>query len=326
MLLGAALYSYSQLHEFSGKTGFYYEEKVFTREQIQNFWSDASDEARREIQEMALFRSSQGRTFANSNLNRTVSGELIEAAGNMELVVPGRLIRGSFASDSDKKGCVISRKTAEALYSSYQVIGNTLYLDQKEYRIRGIVDIDRPVCIIQGAEGMAYPYLRVQAPRLPLSAVKQMLAGVLPAEEAQVSEGWLYQGLGSLLLWLPAWVLLGKAAGYGRKRIKQMEKAEDGWKRIVREVLKMANPVLVFAGICGILMGSLRFSEDYIPSAWSDFAFWTELFTEKSSDFLSLVKSQWQYCDERMLVSLAGVAAASILLGGLLLQKRPGMS
>ena len=79
----------------------------------------------------------------------------MEAAGDMRLILPGKLMMGSFVSDSDELGCVISKKTAEDLFSSYEVLNQILYLEGESYYIRGVLDLKEELCVVQGARGTA---------------------------------------------------------------------------------------------------------------------------------------------------------------------------
>lgn len=319
-ILGLGIRFYGNLKMFSGTAGFYYKEEMITREQVQDFWKEASPETQREVQDIVLFRSKSGKEIFNPNLNRTVKGEVIEVAGNMNLIMPGSLMMGSFVSDSDDRGCVISRKTAEELYSSYEVLGNVVRMENKNYYIRGILDVNYEICMIQGGSAAAYPKIRVNAPRLPLSVMEQQLAGILPAEYDKISEGDLYQGIGGILFWIPGWVLLYFIIGFCRKGLKILAAKEwnHGWQIRVLEIMKWGLIILDFAGSCGILFASLHFSDDYIPSAWSDFSFWIELCEGKWGEFLSLLSGRLLYCDGKMLGNLAGVAVTSIVEGFLI--------
>ena len=53
---------YVRLANTEGQSGFYYPEKILTREQIIGFWEHASDDAKREIRGMVgIWRCSRNR-------------------------------------------------------------------------------------------------------------------------------------------------------------------------------------------------------------------------------------------------------------------------
>lgn len=320
-MLGTGIRLYHELEGYQGQNGFYYTGDTFTREQLDTFWKNALESSKEKIEDVVLFKRTKGKKIENPDLNRHVKGELVEAAGNMHLIVPGRLMSGSFVTDSDVKGCVISKKTAETLFGAWEVTGETLYLESKPYIIRGIVNMDSQLCMIQGDEKTSYSFIRTASPGLPVSALKQMLAGLLPGESTWISEADLYLGIGRIFLWIPAWVVWAAGILLCRKGIRMLDTVWDGWKykSIALQALKTVLPVAAFAGICGLLLASLRFSDDYIPTAWSDFSFWTGLLQDKWGNFLKLVKSPLQFADAAMLGDLAGVICFSTVSGFLLL-------
>ncbi len=304
-MIGAEAGLYARLAALEGQSGFYYLENTLTREQIADFWERASDDAKREILDIALFRESRGKVLKNEDLNRESKVKLIETAGNMNLVTPDRLMAGTYVTDSDPKGCVLSRKTADSLFGSFEVTGEQVVLGNSLYIVRGIVDLDGQICMIQGKPGKTYACLRALAPGIPLSVVRQRLAGILMEEKGWISECDLYLGIGRILLSLPLWVVLFLFLG----RIRRM----------IPETFRFLIPIAGFGGICVLLLMSLHFSDDYIPSAWSDFPFWTQLFDEKKEAFLSLLNHPLYYADSRMLGSLAGILGTTVGVCGILL-------
>lgn len=296
-------------------------EEMMTREQMEAFWENASAEAARSIKEVVLFRVEEKAEAESSGTGRGIQVEIIEAAGNMNLIMPGRLRQGSFVFDSDLDGCVISRETAEELFGSRQAVGEALKLDERIYIVRGVVETEGRLCMVQGEAGKAYPYIRIYAPEIPVSRVQQMLTAVVPEPSVGVNgisedriPGWisesdLYLGIGRMVLWMPAWVVLVFGGLKCRRKIWEM----DGQKnKIMVEIWKVIFPVAVFAGICGILLVSVRFSDDYIPTAWSDFSFWTELVGGKIEAFFFLMKSPLQKADASMLANLGEVVCSSL--------------
>ena len=135
--IGAALGFYVRLAGIEGQSGFYYSEKLLAREKIDGFWEQASDDAKREIRDLALFQESKGKVLKNEDLNRETKVKLVETAGSMNLVMPGRLCAGTFVTDSDSKGCVVSKKTADTLFGSVEALGEQLTLGKDTYIVRG---------------------------------------------------------------------------------------------------------------------------------------------------------------------------------------------
>ena len=305
--MGSGIGSYKNLQQFDGQAGFYEQQETVTRTQLEDFWKSASENTKREIKGLVLYRTEPEIEIENQRLNRSESGELIETAGNMNLVIPGKLMAGSFVTDSDRDGCVMSRKAAEAIFGDRDIIGEKVLIGKKEYIIRGIVDLDKILCMIQGDDEKSYPYIRVEAPKIPLSVVEQILSGLILESCEWVSEGNLYYGIGSILLCLPLWILLFIGLFRYRKIVPKIEN------KILNYILKTMTPVAGFAGACALFLFSFRFSDDYIPTAWSDFEFWTELIQQKKEMICVLLENPVQTADGIMLSSLMGVIGTSIV-------------
>lgn len=302
--LGAEMRFYENIKNTQGQTGIYEASPSFSREELVRFWEESSEDVKREIKDIALFQERKGKRAENEDLGRSEKVKLIETAGNMNLVTPDRLMSGSYAAADNKKGCVISRKTADTLFGTEEAVGEVLKLEKDIYKICGIVDIDSQLCMVQGREGTLYSAMRIEAPGIPVSVVKGRLAGMVSQEQWWISECDLYLGIGNVFLYLPAWVLFFQILFRVRR-----EAAGN---------VRLLIPICGFGGFCALLLVSFHFSDDYIPSAWSDFSFFTRLFHEKTEDFLTLIRKPLFYADSVMLGSLAGAAAAGVLLAGML--------
>lgn len=306
--IGALAGFYARLNSIRGQSGFYYPENILTREQITDFWENASDDAKREIKDITLFRESTGKLLKSQDLGRESKVKLVETAGNMNLVTPDRLAAGAYVTDSDLKGCVLSKKTADSLFGDCEATGEQVVMGKNTYIVRGIVDTKGQLCMIQGEKGRTYPCIRIEAPGIPLSVVRQRMAGILAEEKGWLAECDLYLGIGRLLLYLPLWVLLF----LGVIRFGKM----------LPEMLKFMAPVMVFSGGCALLILSLHFSDDYVPTAWSDFEFFTQLFEEKKQAFFSLLRHPLYYADSWMLGSLAGILVTTVVLIWIMMRYR----
>lgn len=262
-------------------------------------------ERKKEIQDIVLYRIEEKRMLLNCDLNRTVEALLIETAGNMQLAAGDCLLQGNFVAASDRKGCVLSKETAYQLFGTVKPIGETIWILQTEeeqihkvpYEVRGVLNRKDSLCMIQ-SDRDSYPYIRAKAKGVPLSLVKQRLAGLLPGETSWYSESDFYIGIGRIMLSLPLWLLLYQFIPFVRQHIRTMEVSV--WREVWKCSLVIGGIVLAF----GIVKMGVRFSDDYIPTAWSDFEFWGELFRQKIEMMRILVKKEWHWTDMDMFRNL----------------------
>ena len=314
-LVGGALWFYGNLSKQQGTYGFYYEEACITRQQLDSFWDKKEEGLHEKLQDITLYRTEKDVEYRNIDFNRSLEGEEIEVAGNMGLLAGEMLCEGSFASSYDGDGCVISKELSYQLFGTIHGIGEEIFLSQKEadteeaasYIVRGILDTRDILCIVQGDDKSVYPYARVKATDIPLSVVKQELMSVLPQEASWYFEGDFYRGVGRVFLCLPLWSMLFRLLFFIRRKMEQ-KKSLRGY-----PIFQMVFPFVWIVGMAGLLFLSLSFSDDYIPTAWSDFEFFSTLLQEKAKMVFLLLKNEWQLPDIGSLYSLLGVIGCSAL-------------
>ena len=149
LFAGMGISCYSSLKkQAAGELGFVYRSPSVTREQMETWWQNAGEDERKYIKDMTLWKSPEEVNAVHTSLGRSAKAQLIRAAGNMNLIMPGKLCRGSLVSDGDNAGCVISRKLAQAL--NIDETGGSIQVAGKQYLVRGILDSRDTVCVIQG--------------------------------------------------------------------------------------------------------------------------------------------------------------------------------
>ena len=283
----------------AGELGLVYRNAPITREQMEIWWKNAGENEKRYIKDITLWKEPEEVNAANASLGQRTEAQLIRAAGNMNLIMPGKLCAGSLVSSGDRAGCGISRGLAGKL--NLDGTGGELQVLGREYQIRGILDVTDAVCIIQGDTGTPYSRVQVKYEDMPASGALQTLLGLLPGEPEVKSEGDLFCGLGGLFLMAPLWVLFVLAAARLRRTYRSAE-----WKSWVKEICSICFPVAVIAGISILVFFSFRFSDDYIPGAWSDFSFFANLAAEKAGDISKLMTRALDCRDREMLLQTAG--------------------
>lgn len=233
-------------------------------------------------------------------------GEVIESAGNMHLIIPGEKVKGSFVTDSDSSGCVLSETAAENLFGSVNVIGKNVRICEKDYTIRGILDHEKNLCMIQGDAAKSFSCIRINAPGIPVSVIQQSLSGLFE-NCVWISDGNFFYGIGSMLFWFPAWIILISGLYHCRKLILRLHK------RRFRTALNFMLAIVGFSLAYLLFSASFHFSRDYIPTVWSDFEFWSELIRQKKEMVLLLMESPLQTPDKVILWNLSGTAIFTIL-------------
>jgi len=230
-----------------------------------------------------VFWQEQEEVRAESFLTgRSVFLRTICAAGDTELLFP----EGNVLAAGDTEGCLVDEKTAGELFGSGGVIGQRLTLEGKEYELRGILGGQEGVAVIQKTEETAFDTVTVKSGGRRSGEVRELLKGRYGLW-GTLEEWALLYGMAKVLLCLfPGAVLAAVLVRIRRNRRESCGRGER-----------------IFWSLCfwtGILCGlwaifcQMPISSDMIPSTWSDFDFWVNLWDEKAqaAAFLSGMKKR----------------------------------
>lgn len=213
---------------------------------------------------------------------RSAHLRIICAAGDTELLFP----EGNVLAAGDTEGCLVDEKTAGELFGFGSVIGQKLTLMGKEYEIRGILGGQNGVAVVQKTEETAFDTVTVKSGKRHPGEVRELLEGRYGIR-GTLEEWELLYGMAMLLLCLfPGAVLAAVLVKIRRNRRESCGRGE-----------KLFWSLCFWLGILGGLWGILRqlpLSSDMIPSTWSDFDFWVNLWEEKTAAaaFLSGMKKR----------------------------------
>ena len=224
---------------------------------------------------------------SNRELSRSTAADVIYLSGNPELLFEDCRI----PIQEDAQGCLIDEETAWELFGSSQVVGKEVSCQEKSYIIRKVIPAKGRVLAVQAshaqiekelsAEGEEKPSadsvlqrITVQKPgEISIRDLQMILAGQYGLD-VQVLDTELLRGIGGcLLLAVPVtvclflWIFLCRRCR-GQETLRQ------------KAVLGGFSLALA-AGLIFFLGKWVRIPDDYIPTLWSDFSFWTGLWEEK---------------------------------------------
>lgn len=220
--------------------------------------------------------------------------------GTPELVWPADVKQGNLPGMADRDGCAVSEQLAWQLWGSTDVVGMTLKVAGRQAIVRGVLKGEKPLLLLGVGEGGYYEkgWQNVE------------LAGALsdnPTTEAEnfgkasglgqpksIVNGGLLQGFATAIVLAPVTLAVLWA-------LVRLYKGTPISKRRLFKFVLLAGTIL-FAVCLPLLLGLLP--GWLIPSKWSDFSFWHELFNRLGG---------WIY-DWFMLVPFAKDADAKVLL------------
>lgn len=304
-------YCVGKLQSYAGQTVLEYGEDCLHKEKVDEFWEQKGEKYEdSSLSGVTLYSSRGYQMIENRSLGRKTSAVVIEVSGNMNPIFPNRLRRGSLVNGYDERGCVISEKLAEEMFSSHDVVGKTVEYGEQRYVIRGIVDVDSCVFMVPGKKDTWYSHIWICHRGESASAAVQQLGEILPKQPQVKSEGDLYVGAAHVLMMIPVFLLFFSGIGCLSRLYKR--KVKRGW---IRELCGIILGFAVVLGMYVMISRGFYVTDDYLPPSWADFSFWGKLWTEKAGNVRDLVQSGMEYRDRMMLGLLAGSGICSAAEG-----------
>lgn len=238
--------------------------------EAREFLKETEEDSEGEDLSPVFWKECEGARARSGLTGKSASIRLICAAGNTELLFPG----GNVLAAGDTKGCLLDRETAGKLFGSGAVTGQVLTLEGENYEIRGILEGQSGTAVIQKTEDMEFDTVTVSAGGRRQEEVRELLEGRYGIQGILVEWNLLYGMAKLLLLLLPTSVL---AAVLIRIRRNGREASGKG-EKIFWSVCFWAG---MLGGLCWTAV-QIRLPSDMIPSTWSDFGFWANLWEEKA--------------------------------------------
>lgn len=187
-------------------------------------------------------------------------------AGNAGDCLPADYLQGA-APGAQGQQCAVSSALAWALFGSNDIVGQTLTLDRMQYTICGVFSADTQLLLYPGRSGFTHAALRGTSPDTPKADAEQWAAAAGVGEISAIDYGPQRVWLAGALRFLPA-ALVGVAL-----LVMLL--------RFISALPGLARGPAYFALALLFALALPRFLQTLpgwlIPSRWSNFAFWPEL-------------------------------------------------
>ena len=227
-------------------------------------------------------------------------------------------IRGFW--EKDKEGCVIDGDTAWKLFGTREAEGRQLVYGEKTYQVRQVLPWKQRMILIRPEkEETMYTRVFLKNERLQDSKTAEQFLMAYGLNGMVVDSGFLMSTARMFLLIFPGIVLgiLFLKANQERRLCRGEKGALWMW---------TGACVLIVAAAAVLLWKNMEIPQEWIPSRWSDFQFWSDKFRqleEKVRLFLMLPKTVGQAENILEFVKCAGCSMGSAFIGILaLLWKR----
>lgn len=254
-----------------------------TGKQVDTFWQEADEETKQFVKDITIYQKLEKKSI-QSELEKNSRVLVYRVYGNMEHLQGDRLVCGTFVQSEDRKGCVIGKKLAQSLFHTENAEGEILKMGKQSLYVRGVLKREKNVCLIRGEKEQVYRYLWVHYEEMAGEEVKEKLETAMAGSATIKWEGDLYAILGNVIcamLWGSAWSML-----LIKCKKTYSGKLENG---IRKDAVDILWTIFLIGGLLLIIGLEIKPTDDYLPNEWSDFAFWSRLFAEKSAELISQV-------------------------------------
>lgn len=213
---------------------------------------------------------------------KKIKADIVAAFGDCGDIVSSMMTAGAYPARSDASGCAVSTGLAFSLWGSTNVIGVPVKAEGKQFYVRGIFEEEEPRLFLQAQADSEEPLSNMQltftGPGAGERAGQYLSSAGFP--EGRILDLTLFAWVLGMILRLPAIILaigiLGRVTRHG--------------KRLCRYPLLLAVYFLIAFGILAVLwfcMDLPEFPSEFVPTMWSDFEFWGNLFQEQGKNMVS---------------------------------------
>lgn len=206
----------------------------------------------------------------NQDFNRTINDlKVLLVDGNASLIINGPLL-----FEDDKEGCLLDEETAYKLFGSKHVIGKEITYEGRNLIVRGIHKGTKSNIVMQLLEDSRENMtgLSLDGTELSFNEIKDLRTS-LGFKEMPISASTYYNFANIIMMIFPVLALVLIVI-----------------KVIVHAVRAKNKPILLFIYFCVIVVLGAVFLKitnikvsiplDIIPNKWSDFDFWSKLWSE----------------------------------------------
>jgi hypothetical protein len=226
----------------------------------------------RELSFTAAWTRSADERMAESELGGKTSLRVVCVNGDMRQVAPMKLYSGAYPTEDDTEGCLLDAASAWVLFHSTDAIGATVALGKQAYVVRGIAEMYEPAMMIRD-DRAAYENLEFssQNPDGAKQSVETFLYRCGSTDGSVIVQSGLIVRVIRGAAWLPMWIAMACFAVALFRR---------GWK-MRKRLSRRALYWIVGAALCALLCWgaalTLFWPQSFLPTRWSDFAFWGQL-------------------------------------------------
>lgn len=260
-----------------------YDTPVISPKEIKKALNQQKKNSAETIPDLTLYNRKKEESLFNLCNRETLTANVYEVWGDMSKVIPMTFISGNYVYLGDEVGCVLDSKTAYALFGTTDALGNKVVWNEKEYIVRGVVNANDNMMLIQKSEE-EYLYANLeaiywnQAEHYKADKEGQQLENLLLenglAKPEAILDGTLTSWLFHTISHLPIWILGMELIIILFRLTWQIRK-----KRLLFMLYGLGTGVVFFLFL-KVTNFSIHIPSQFIPTKWSDLDFYVNKYKE----------------------------------------------
>ncbi len=245
----------------------------------------------------AVWKKDSKYKVSSEDTGREKEVSCYQVKGQPEAIFGSSLAEGRYFTEGEEGVCLLDQVTAHVLFGSDHVSGLSIRMNGDDLRIVGILKEDTAVCMVPAKKDTVFDGIAVRKRERGQSSKQAVsfMESVLGSANGQMIDGQHY--------YVTAWLLYAGITGVVLILAGNRIKSRTGKTDNVLCRTKVGF-WLCMAGAAGMLVLGVKASNpgsDYLPTFWSDFEFFGELFREKAGQIQELIVHQEFAAWQRML-------------------------
>lgn len=278
------------LRGFSDYLSVTFEEASVTGEGFQNLLESSNAEA---FSSAAAWKEDGEMELETEQSGRSTRVMVYGVRGQVQAVFGNTLLAGRYFTEGEETVCLLDERAAKELFGSDDVTGREAVLMGETRKVTGILQGDRGICVIPAGEDEAFRGITVRKQRTEQSSANALTAisSYAQGETERIVDG---QFCYILALLRTAGILTALTIIPAVLLIKVKEK-------------RLAGAAVLAAGllILAVFAFEIPLGSDYLPTYWSDFDFFGDLWEEKAQQIEGLREYQEFWHEEGFLESFS---------------------
>lgn len=235
-----------------------------------------------ENMQAVIWGEEQNVTVKNIELNREMKLDKIRVCGQPDLLYGEQDI--PYFDEKDLSGCIIDEKIADGLFGSINVIGKKIVHLGREYVIRSVIQENRGVFIVRGVDDEQEIFDKINILNKGSAKIEELNSKLHTAYgvNGNIIDYQLMVDIAHMFYWVTFalfTVLIWQCCSFARCD-------KGGYTYYTRYIVRITILFIVVV----IVLYRFPVSENFIPTKWSDFDFWSKLFAEKQVSLLSFIR------------------------------------